>query len=80
MLGIADSLVSVKGRNGHYIGGEWVEPITGEYFENISRATGSRSPKWVAALPEDIESALDAAHAAADAWGRASLANGRTCC
>ena len=38
--GHPDSLVSLKSRYGHYIGGEWVEPVQGAYFENISPVNG----------------------------------------
>ena len=80
MPGTADSLVSVQGRYGHYIGGEWVEPIKGEYFENISPVNGKPFTEVGRGTAEDIESALDAAHAAADAWAARRSPNGRTCC
>jgi len=72
--GSANSLVSVKRRYDHYIGGEWVEPIKGDYFENISPVNGKPFTEVARGTAEDIDSALDAAHAAADSWGRASLA------
>jgi aldehyde dehydrogenase len=71
--GSADSLVSVKSRYGHFIGGEWVEPVKGAYFENISPVNGRPFTEVARGTAEDIEAALDAAHAAADAWGRTSL-------
>jgi aldehyde dehydrogenase len=70
--GSPDSLVTVKSRYGHYIGGEWVEPIKGEYFENISPVNGKPFTEVGRGTAEDIEAALDAAHAAADKWGRTS--------
>ncbi|MEO5832318.1 MAG: aldehyde dehydrogenase [Nakamurella sp.] len=72
--GSADSPVSVKSRYGHYIGGAWVDPIKGQYFENIAPATGQAFTEIARGTAEDIEAALDAAHAAADAWGRTSPA------
>ena len=72
--GTADSPVTVTARYGHYIGGEWVDPIRGQYFENIAPATGQPFTEIARGTAEDIEAALDAAHAAAPAWGRASLA------
>jgi len=72
--GSADSLVSVESRYGHFIGGNWVEPKKGEYFENISPVNGKAFCEVGRGTAEDIEAALDAAHAAAPAWGRASLA------
>jgi len=72
--GSADSLVSVESRYGHFIGGNWVEPKKGEYFENISPVNGKAFCEVGRGTAEDIEAALDAAHAAAPAWGKASLA------
>ena len=71
--GTADSLVSVKSRYGHFIGGEWVEHIKGAYFEDISPVNGKAFTEVARGTSEDIEAALDAAHAAADSWGRASV-------
>ena len=70
--GAADSLVSVQSRYGHFIGGEWVDPIRGNYFENISPVNGKPFTEIARGTEEDVEAALDAAHAAADAWGRTS--------
>ncbi|CAN5659696.1 aldehyde dehydrogenase family protein [soil metagenome] len=70
--GQPDSLVSVEGRYGHFIGGQWVDPIRGDYFENISPVNGKPFCEIARGTAEDIEAALDAAHAAAGAWGRAS--------
>ena len=72
--GTEGSSVSVQSRYGHYIGGEWVEPVKGEYFENISPVTGKPFTEVGRGTAEDIEKALDAAHAAADKWGRTSPA------
>lgn len=72
--GSADSLVSVQSRYGHFIGGNWVEPKKGEYFENISPVNGKAFCEVGRGTAEDIEAALDAAHAAAPAWGRTTLA------
>ena len=59
-------------RYGNFIGGEWVEPRSGRYMQNISPVTG----KVVCEVPrsdaKDIEAALDAAHKVRDAWGRTS--------
>jgi aldehyde dehydrogenase len=72
--GSAGSPVSVKGRYGHYIGGEWVEPVKGAYFENITPVTGQAFTEVGRGTAEDIEAALDAAHEAAGPWGRTSPA------
>ena len=72
--GTEGSLVSVEPRYGHFIGGNWVEPKKGDYFENISPVNGRAFTEVGRGTAEDIEAALDAAHAAAPAWGRTSLA------
>lgn len=72
--GSPDSLVTVEPRYGHFIGGNWVEPKKGLYFENISPVTGRAFTEVGRGTEEDIEAALDAAHASAPAWGRTSLA------
>ncbi|HET6168302.1 MAG TPA: aldehyde dehydrogenase [Marmoricola sp.] len=72
--GSSDSLVRVKPRYDHFIGGEWVAPATGEYFENISPVNGKPFTEIARGTEADIEKALDAAHAAAPAWGRTSPA------
>ena len=72
--GSAESSIEVASRYGHYIGGQWVDPIKGEYFENPSPVTGKAFTEIARGTAEDIEAALDAAHAAADSWGRTSPA------
>ena len=69
--GSPDSLVTVQSRYGHFIGGEWVDPIKGQYFENISPVNGKPFTEIARGTAEDIDAALDAAHAAADKWGHA---------
>jgi aldehyde dehydrogenase len=66
------SSIEVAGRYGHYIGGAWVDPVTGGYFENLSPVNGKPFTEIARGTAEDIEAALDAAHAAAPAWGRTS--------
>ena len=70
--GSAESSIEVKSRYGHYIGGEWVDPVKGQWFENISPVTGKPFTEVARGTAEDIEAALDAAHNAAPAWGRTS--------
>ena len=74
MPGSSDSPVKVQSRYGHFIGGEWVDPKRGAYFENISPVTGRPFTEIARGTAEDVEAALDAAHAAADRWGRTSPA------
>jgi len=72
--GQPDSLVTLKSRYGHYIGGQWVDPVRGQYFENISPVNGKPFTEIARGTEEDIEAALDAAHAAKDSWGRTPAA------
>lgn len=67
------AVIQFKGQYENFIGGEWVAPEKGEYFDNISPVNGKVFCKIPRSTDEDIEAALDAAHAAKDAWGRASV-------
>ena len=58
----------------NFIGGEWVAPVAGEYFDNISPITGQVVCQIARGKAADIELALDAAHKAKEAWGRTSPA------
>ncbi len=68
------SKIGFKSRYHNFIGGQWTPPVKGEYFENVSPVTGKGYCEIPRSSAEDIELALDAAHAAADAWGRTSVA------
>src|SRR5208282_3962643 len=61
-------------RYDNYIGGEWRAPNPGKYFDNISPITGQPACEIARSDASDVEAALDAAHAAKDAWGRTSAA------
>ncbi len=65
-------------RYDNYIGGQFVPPINGVYFPNITPITGEPFCEVARSGAEDIDLALDAAHAAADAWGRTSPAERAT--
>ncbi|PCI61415.1 MAG: aldehyde dehydrogenase [Gammaproteobacteria bacterium] len=71
--GTEGAIVNFKTRYQNYIGGQWVEPQQGRYFENISPTTG----KVICEIPRscalDIELALDAAHKVKDVWGTTSV-------
>jgi aldehyde dehydrogenase len=60
-------------RYDNFIGGKWVAPKSGKYFDNMSPVTGQVVCKIARSDAQDIEAALDAAHAAKDAWGRTSV-------
>ncbi|MFJ4155278.1 aldehyde dehydrogenase family protein [Pseudomonas sp. NPDC089752] len=68
--GTEGAKVSFKSRYGNFIGGEFVAPVKGQYFENTSPVNGKLIAEFPRSTAEDIDKALDAAHAAADAWGR----------
>ncbi|MCM3615973.1 aldehyde dehydrogenase family protein [Sutcliffiella horikoshii] len=72
--GEKDSKVSFKSRYDNFIGGEWVAPVKGEYFENVTPVTGNVFCEVARSTSEDIELALDAAHKAKSAWGQTSVA------
>jgi len=62
-------------RYGNFIGGEWVPPVKGQYFENPTPVTGRTFTEVARGTAEDIELALDAAHGAAPGWGRTAAAD-----
>ena len=68
------SPATYRSRYDHWIGGEYVPPASGEYFENPSPVNGQTFTEVARGNDVDIERALDAAHAAAPAWGRTSVA------
>ncbi len=70
-----DARVALKKRYDNFIGGQWVAPVAGEYFDNISPITGQPICEIARSRAADIELALDAAHKAKDAWGKAAPAD-----
>ncbi len=62
----------IKAKFDNFIGGKWVAPVRGAYFDNLSPISGKVLCQVARSTAEDVELALDAAHAAKDAWGRAS--------
>ena len=67
------SLVEVKSRYDNFIGGHWVPPSRGEYMQNITPGTGHPFTEVARSTAEDVDLALDAAHAAKERWGETSL-------
>ncbi len=72
--GAEGSLMTFQSRYGNFIGGEWVAPAAGRYFENASPVNGQPFCEIPRSDATDIEKALDAAHAAAPAWGKTTAA------
>jgi aldehyde dehydrogenase len=70
--GTAKSPVTVNAKYDNYIGGKWVAPVDGQYFDNISPVNGQVFTQIARSNAKDIELALDAAHAARAAWGATS--------
>ena len=66
------SKVTFKEKYDNFIGGKWVAPVSGEYFDDISPVDGKAFAKVAKSGAEDVELALDAAHAAKDDWNRSS--------
>lgn len=62
-----------KKKYDNFIGGQWVAPVSGEYFENISPITGKPFCQVARSGAQDVELALDKAHAARRAWGKTSV-------
>ncbi len=71
--GHVDSPVEVKPRYENFIGGHWVAPVQGQYMKDLSPANARQFTEVPRSTKEDVELALDAAHAAKDAWGETSL-------
>jgi aldehyde dehydrogenase len=65
--------VSVRNQYDNFIGGDWVKPVKGQYFENPCPITGKTLNEVARSTEEDVELALNAAHAAAPAWGQTSV-------
>ncbi|MEM9696953.1 MAG: aldehyde dehydrogenase family protein, partial [Myxococcota bacterium] len=68
-----DAIVNYNSRYENFIGGEWVKPTKGKYFEAITPVTGQAFCEVARSSAEDIELALDAAHGARAAWGKTSV-------
>jgi aldehyde dehydrogenase len=66
--------MAYESRYDHWIGGEYVKPQRGRYFENPTPVTGHTFTEIARGTAEDVERTLDAAHGAAPAWGRTPAA------
>ncbi|MFV0495925.1 aldehyde dehydrogenase family protein [Mycobacterium sp.] len=72
--GSPDAVMGFESRYGNFIGGQWVAPVGGRYFENPTPVTGQVFCEIPRSDEADVEKALDAAHGAAPGWGRTSPA------
>ena len=70
--GTPGAKLAFKAQYDNFIGGKFVPPVKGQYFDVITPISGKVYTKAARSGAEDIELALDAAHAAADKWGRTS--------
>jgi aldehyde dehydrogenase len=72
--GSAGALMSYESRYDNFIGGQWVAPAKGLYFENPTPVTGQTFCEVARSDADDVGKALDAAHAAAPKWGKTAPA------
>ncbi|WP_127356901.1 aldehyde dehydrogenase [Actinacidiphila soli] len=70
--GTEGSIVSFRPRYDNFIGGDWVAPVDGQYFDNPSPVNGKVLCQVARSQAADVQLALDAAHAAAGQWSRTS--------
>ncbi|NMG49669.1 aldehyde dehydrogenase family protein [Azoarcus communis] len=74
MPGQSGAKVQFKAKYDNFIGGKWVAPVKGEYFDVITPVSGKAYTQAARSTAEDIELALDAAHAAFPKWGKTDAA------
>ena len=72
--GTPGAKLAYKTRYDNFIGGKWVAPVKGQYFDVITPVSGKVYTQAARSTAEDVELALDAAHAAAHAWGKTDAA------
>ncbi|MBV7315364.1 aldehyde dehydrogenase family protein [Shewanella sp. NIFS-20-20] len=71
--GAPGAKVTLKPRYENYINGQWRPPVEGQYFDNYSPVNGEKICEIPRSTASDIDLALDAAHAAKDAWAATSV-------
>ena len=72
--GAAGAKMTFQAKYDNFIDGKWTPPVKGQYFDNPTPVTGEIFCQVARSTAEDIDLALDAAHAAAGKWGQASVA------
>lgn len=70
--GQSGALISYQSQYDNFIGGKWTKPSDGQYFDVFSPVNGKVYTKAARSTAADVELAIDAAHKAADAWGKTS--------
>ncbi len=65
--------LKLKARYDNFIGGEWVAPADGEYYQNLTPVTGQLLCEVASSGKRDIDLALDAAHKVKDKWAHTSV-------
>ena len=73
--GAKGAKIQYKARYDNFIGGKWTAPVKGQYFDVITPISGKVYTQAARSSAEDIDLALDAAHKAADAWGKTPAAD-----
>ncbi|EEG10536.1 MULTISPECIES: aldehyde dehydrogenase [Pseudogulbenkiania] len=71
-LNSIQNTIPLRSQYDNFINGKWVAPVRGQYFTNLSPITGQPLCEVARSTAEDVELALDAAHAAFDRWARTS--------
>ncbi len=71
--GSKNSIVDFKSHYDNYIGGKWVKPLNGDYFDNTSSVNGQVYCKVARSTGADIDLALDAAHSVREQWAKTSV-------
>src|SRR6266705_3901266 len=66
--------IPLRSRYENFIGGEWVAPVKGAYFDNVSPTTGQVICQIPRSQADDVERAINAAQSAADGWARTAVA------
>jgi aldehyde dehydrogenase len=66
--------VTIRARYDNFVSGRWVAPVREQYFDNQTPITGDVLCSVARSTAEDVELALDAAHAAREKWGRTPVA------
>ncbi|GIT79559.1 aldehyde dehydrogenase [Leifsonia sp. LS1] len=72
--GTEGAVVNYATRYDHYIGGRYVAPASGQYFEDVTPVTGRPFTEIARGTAADVDRAVDAAWAAFPAWGKTSVA------